>query len=33
MNLYSDLILGILPILKDLIYFCVILLNYGKEEI
>ena len=31
-NLFSDLIPEILTILKDLIYFCETLLNYGKEE-
>ena len=31
-NLFSDLIPEILPILKDLIYFCVMQLNYGKEK-
>ncbi len=32
MNLFSDLIPEIIRILKDLIYFCETLLNYGKEE-
>lgn len=31
-NIFSDLILEILPILKDLIYFCVMQLSYGKEK-
>ena len=32
MNIFFDLTLGIIAILKDLIYFCATWLNYGKEK-